>query len=374
MRPLRKNIHTMIQHKLQFDFLATQRIIQKIAQIDQFKGEWKQLDKDENKYLKELRKIATLQSIGSSTRIEGSSLTDAEIATLIKNLKISKLQTRDEQEVVGYYDTLEILIEQHKDIDLTLSNIHSLHNFLLKYSSKDQRHRGKFKELTNKVVATYPDGTTKVIFNTTEPYLTAKEMEELLQWTNQAFSDGEIHPLIIIGTFIYEFLSIHPYQDGNGRLSRLLTNLLLLKSDYKFVLYVSLEHIIESKKKEYYQALMDGQKDSYKERERIHLWLLFFLDSLRELTLKLEQKVKEYRKLGGYLNERQQEILKYIRENQPVKMINISKGLPQYTQASIKKDLQYLAAEFEIEKIGDNRGTIYIIKQQDSSKDTIYEI
>jgi Fic family protein len=366
MRPLRKNIHTMIQNKLQFDFLATQRIIQKIAQIDQFKGEWKQLDKDENKYLKALRKIATLQSIGSSTRIEGSSLTDAEIATLIKNLKISKLQTRDEQEVVGYYDTLEILIEQHKEIDLTLSNIHSLHNFLLKYSSKDQRHRGKFKELTNKVVATYPDGTTKVIFNTTEPYLTAKEMEELLQWTNQAFSDGEIHPLIIIGTFIYEFLSIHPYQDGNGRLSRLLTNLLLLKSDYKFVLYVSLEHIIESKKREYYQALMDGQKDRYKETERIHVWILFFLDSLRELTLKLEQKVKEYRKLGGYLNERQQEILKYIRENQPVKMINISKGLPQYAQASIKKDLQYLVAEFEIEKIGDNRGTIYIIKKQES--------
>jgi Fic family protein len=356
----------MIEDKLQFNFLITQRIIQKIAQIDQFKGEWKQLDKDENKYLKELRKIATLQSIGSSTRIEGSSLTDAEIATLIKNLKISKLQTREEQEVIGYYDTLEILIEQYKDIDLTISNIHSLHNMLLKYSSKDHRHRGKFKELTNKVVATYPDGTTKVIFNTTEPYLTSKEMDELLQWTNQAFSEGEIHPLILIGTFIYEFLSIHPYQDGNGRLSRLLTNLLLLKSDYKFVLYVSLEHIIESKKKEYYQALMDGQKNRYKENEQIHLWILFFLDSLQELISKLEQKVKEYRKLGGYLNERQKAILKYIQENQPVKMVNVSNGLPHYSQASIKKDLQYLATEFEIEKIGNNRGAIYIVKKQES--------
>jgi Fic family protein len=356
----------MIENKLQFGFLTTQRIIQKIGQIDQFKGEWKQLDKEENRYLKELRKVATIQSIGSSTRIEGSTLTDAEIATLIKNLKISKLQTRDEQEVVGYYDTLEMLIDNYSNIDLTKSNIHSLHNLLLKHSSKDTRHRGRFKELTNKVVATYRDGTTRTIFNTTEPFLTEKEMDELVEWTDKAFADGEIHPLIIIGTFVYEFLSIHPYQDGNGRLSRLLTNLLLLKSEYKFVLYVSLEHIIEQKKKEYYQALMEGQKDRYKETERIDKWLLFFLDSLSELILKLEQKLKEYRKIGGYLNDRQKEILAYIQENQPVKSADISKKLPLYTEATIKKDLQYLAAEFEIEKIGNNRGTVYVIKKKES--------
>ena len=354
----------MMYSKLQFDFLTTQRLIQKIGQIDQFKGEWKQLGKEENRYLKELRRIATIQSIGSSTRIEGSTLTDAEVATLIKNLKISKLQTRDEEEVVGYYETLEMLIDSYRDIDLTISNLHSLHNLLLKFSTKDTRHRGKFKELTNKVVATYPDGTTRVIFNTTEPYLTAKEMENLVEWTNKAFADAEIHPLIIIGTFIYEFLSIHPYQDGNGRLSRLLTNLLLLKSDYKFVLCISFEHIIENKKKEYYQALMEGQKNRYNNTERIDKWLLFFLESLSELIIKLEQKLKEYRNLGGYLNERQKVVLNYIQQNQPVKMNDISKALPQYTQATIKKDLQYLVVEFEVEKLGENRGTVYIIKNK----------
>jgi Fic family protein len=356
----------MIEEKLEFGFAITQRIIQKIGQIDQFKGEWKQLDKAENRYLRELRKIATIQSIGSSTRIEGSTLTDAEIATLIKNLKISKLQTRDEQEVVGYYDTLEMLIENYKDVDLTISNIHYFHNLLLKYSTKDVRHRGRFKELTNKVVATYPDGTTRVIFNTTEPFLTEKEMNELVEWTNKAFSDAEIHPLIIIGTFVYEFLSIHPYQDGNGRLSRLLTNLLLLKSDYKFVMYVSLEHIVENKKKEYYQALMEGQKDRYKQTERIDTWLLFFLESLSDLILKLEQKLKEYRKIGGYLNERQKEILAFIQENQPVKSGDISSKLPQYSTATIQKDLLYLVAEFELEKMGNSRGTVYIIKKKES--------
>ena len=352
----------MIQEKLQFDFLTTQRIIQKIGQIDQFKGEWKQLDKKENRYLKELRRIATIQSIGSSTRIEGSSMTDVEIASLIKNLKISKLQTRDEQEVGGYYDTLETIIGNAGDIDLTLSNIHTLHNLLLKYSIKDNRHRGRFKQLTNKVVAAYPDGTTRVIFNTTEPFLVEKEMTELVDWTNSTVSSGEMHPLIIIATFIYEFLSIHPYQDGNGRLSRLLTNLLLIKLEYKFVLYVSFEHIIEQKKAAYYQALMEGQRNRYKDSERIDKWVLFFLDSLSELILKLEQKLKEYRNLGGYMNERQKEILSYIQTNQPIKLGDITKIFPQYSAATIKKDLQYLVNEFEIEKLGNNKGTVYKIK------------
>lgn len=351
----------MIHAKLQFDFLSTQRIIQKIGQIDQFKGEWKQLDKAENRYLKELRKIATIQSIGSSTRIEGSTLTDVEIASLVKNLKISKLQTRDEQEVGGYYDTLETIIENADSIDLTLSNIHTLHNLLLKYSSKDDRHRGKFKELTNSVVAAYPDGTTRVVFNTTEPFLVDKEMSELVDWTNNAFSTGEIHPLIIISTFIYEFLSIHPYQDGNGRLSRLLTNLLLIKLDYKFVLYVSFEHIIEQKKAAYYQALMEGQKNRYKAEERIDKWTIFFLDSLSELILKLEQKLKEYKNIGGYMNDRQKAVLNYIQTNQPIKLGDLTKDLPQYSAAILKKDLQYLVNEFEIEKLGNNRGTIYKI-------------
>jgi Fic family protein len=352
----------MLENKLQFDFLTTQKIIQLIGQIDQFKGEWKQLDKEENKYLKALRKIATIQSVGSSTRIEGSSLTDADIASLIKNLKVSKLQTRDEQEVVGYYDTLETIFENYSHIDLSLSSIHSLHNLLLKYSTKDHKHRGRFKELTNQVVATYPDGTTKVVFNTTEPFLVPKEMEELIEWVNKAFSEKLMHPLVVIGIFVYEFLSIHPYQDGNGRISRLLTNLLLIKNDYKFVRYVALENIVEQKKAAYYQALMEGQKDRNSPNERIDKWLLFFLGSLNELVLKLEQKLKEFRQLGGYLNDRQKQVLQFVKEHQPVKIGDLAEGLPQYNAATIKKDLAYLVNELEIEKIGNNKGTVYYLR------------
>lgn len=353
-----------MEQKLQFDFATTQRIIQKIGQIDQFKGEWKNIDQEDNKYLKELRKIATIQSIGSSTRIEGSSLSDAEIASLIKNMKVNKLQTRDQQEVAGYYDTLDTILSSYEHIDISISNIHSLHNLLLKYSGKDTRHRGQFKELSNQVVATYPDGTARVIFKTTEPYLVSKEMDDLVKWTNESLASKAIHPLMVIGTFVYEFLSIHPYQDGNGRLSRLLTNLLLLNADYKFVQYVSLEHIVEGKKADYYQALMEGQKDRYSASERIDRWLLFFFDCLLELINKLERKVVDFKQLGGYLNDRQRDVLTYIQNHQPVKIGDISRSLSQYSIASLKKDLQYLVKELEIEKLGENKATIYIIKKK----------
>ncbi len=352
-----------MEQKLQFDFATTQKVIQQISRIDQFKGVWTNLDQEENRYLRELRKIATIQSIGSSTRIEGSSLTDAEISSLIKNLKISKIQSRDEQEVIGYYDTLETILANYADINLTLSNIHGLHNLLLKHSIKDDRHKGKYKEMTNQVVAAYPDGTTRVIFRTTEPYLVQKEMADLVDWTNDSIAKQEIHPLIVIASFVYEFLSIHPYQDGNGRLSRLLTNLLLMKHGYNFIQYISLEHIIEGNKKAYYQALMEGQKDRYNEQERIDRWILFFLNSLSDLIVKLEAKVKEFRALGGYLNERQKSVLEYIRQNQPVKIGDVIVSLKEYKSPSIKKDLQYLVKEMEIEKLGKNKGTVYIIRQ-----------
>lgn len=141
----------MMEEKLQFDFVTIQKVIQQRSKIDQFKGVWKNLDHEENRYLRELRKIATIQSIGSSTRIEGSTLTDVEISSLIKNLRVSKLQNREEQEVVGYHDTLETILANHADIHLTLSNIHGMHNLLLKYSTKDDRHKGKYKEMTNQV-------------------------------------------------------------------------------------------------------------------------------------------------------------------------------------------------------------------------------
>lgn len=355
--------------KLNFDFGTNQRILQLISYIDGFKGKWNIVENKENRYLKELRKIATIESIGSSTRIEGATLTDREVQDLLKDIKIAKLKTRDEQEVIGYYEVLELIYDHYSDINLSESYIKQLHQLLLKYSNKDERHRGTYKFLSNKVVSTYPTGEQRTIFATTEPALVAGEMQELVAWTNEQLepnistSLSMIHPLIVIGNFIYDFLRIHPFQDGNGRLSRLLTTLCLLQNDYAFVQYISFENHIEQHKKSYYEALMDGQKNRGTDHERIDSWLIFFLSSLKTLTEKLEQKYNVFKSKGGYLNDRQKLIRDFVKHIQPVKVSDLAKQFPEIGLSTLKKDLQYLRDEQVLTMIGKGKGTVYILNQ-----------
>lgn len=350
--------------KLNFDFQTNQKILNLISQIDLYKGRWNSIEKQENIYLKELRKIATIESIGSSTRIEGSTLTDKEIDELINNIKVSKLELRDEQEVIGYYDTLEIIYENYDNIKLSENYIKQLHANLLSYSDKDSRHRGEYKFISNKVVANYPNQIQKVIFNTTEVHLVQQEMNDVLSWSNNQLTNKEIHPLIIIANFIYEFLSFHPFQDGNGRLSRLLSTFLLLQEDYLFIQYISFEHLVEKTKKEYYQALMEGQRNRYKENENISRWILYFLDRLRILTQKLDEKYNLLKSKGGYLNDRQKRIKEYLLKNQPLKISDFVKHFNDINIHTIKKDLQYMKKEQIIASVGKGKGTIYIISKK----------
>jgi Fic family protein len=352
-----------INEKLNFSMKTSNLILKKISFIDTFNGKWNFIENKENRYLQELRKMATIESVGSSTRIEGVKLTDKEIEKIIANVKIEKLKTRDEQEVVGYWETLDTVIDNYKNIDITENYIKQFHSILLKYSDKDVKHKGSYKQLSNKVVATYPDGTQKTIFNTTEPHLVNKEMSELILWVNTTFKEEEIHPLIIIAVFVYEFLSIHPFQDGNGRLSRLLTTLLLLQQNYLFVQYVSFEKVIEDSKKAYYKALMEGQKDRNTEKEKLDNWILYFLDSMTVLIQRLEKKYEIHKETTTYLNDRQKNIKELIIKYQPVKISDLVKHLPDISRNTIKKDLTYLRKENIVEVIGKNKGTLYLMKK-----------
>ncbi|MBL4753097.1 MAG: Fic family protein [Flavobacteriales bacterium] len=350
---------TAMNQKLEFTGSVFQQIMKQLSVIDSFKGTWTSVELKHSKHLKELRKIATIESIGSSTRIEGATLTDAEVEKLLKSVKITKLTTRDQQEVVGYYDTLQIILDNYQDIELTERYIHQLHGILLKHSGKDQSHKGKYKTLSNQVVANYPDGTQRTIFRTTEPAMTAKEMEEILLWVNQRFAKADMHPVLITAAFVYEFLSIHPYQDGNGRLSRLMATLLLMRQGYEFTQYVSFEHIIEQRKDDYYRALMDGQKNRYKKTERIDKWVLFFLDCLVTLIKRLEAKYEMYSKLQKDLNQRQQEVLAFVKKQKKVQMREVEEALKHHSRNTLKKDLFYLVNEGLLLKTGERKGTRY---------------
>jgi Fic family protein len=349
--------------KLNFDFLTNQRVVQLIAAIDEYRGKWNVIEKHENRYLKELRKIATIESIGSSTRIEGSSMTDEEIQQLLKDVKITKFNTRDEQEVIGYYDVLELIFDNFSEIPLSENYIKQLHQLLLKHSDKDERHRGGYKNLSNKVVATYPTGEQKTVFETTEPALVAGEMFELIEWTNLQWTEKTIHPLIVLATFVYEFLSIHPFQDGNGRLSRLLTTLFLLQHGYDFIRYISFENHIEQNKKTYYDALMTAQRKRTTDEDIIDKWLLFFLESLKTLTEKLDMKYDLFKQKGGYLNERQKMLKEFIVERRTVKIADIFVAFPDISPNTLKKDLQYLKTEQIVTTVGKSKGTVYLIKE-----------
>lgn len=351
-----------ISKKMAFSSAVYQQLMQQLSIVDSFKGNWQAIELQHSKHLKELRKIATIESIGSSTRIEGATLTDGEVEKLLKTVKITKLKTRDEEEVVGYYEVLQVILDNYDTIKLTENYLHQLHGMLLKHSSKDQRHKGKYKNLSNKVVANYPDGTQRTIFKTTEPHLTLAEMQTLIEWTKERFKKADMHPLLITAVFVYEFLSIHPYQDGNGRLSKLMTTLLMMQQDYKFIQYVSFENIIEARKDDYYRALMYGQKNRGKATEQIDKWVLFFVECIVILTQRLGAKYITYSKLEKGLNERQQKIIAFIKKHKKAQIKDIDKAFAAYSRNTLKKDMALLVNEGMILKTGKGRGVTYHAK------------
>ena len=350
-----------MEKKLAFSVKTAQKLFASAARIDQFRGKWQFIEQIDNRYLRELRSLATIQSIGSSTRIEGATLTNLEVESLLKSVKITQFKTREEQEVVGYYEGLELILDQSAFIELSVSNIKALHNVLMKHSEKDQKHKGEFKKFSNQVVAKYPDGTVRTIFNTTEPLLVDKVMDELVEWANTELASKDFHSLFCIGAFVYEFLSIHPFQDGNGRLSRLLTTLLLLREGYEFVQYISFENIIESTKKDYYRSLMAGQQNRNTEDEIIGEWMLFFLSSLETLSQKLDEKYTRYLNLGGFLNQRQQQLLALVKERKAVKLADIITLFPDVSSRSLQRDFALLESEGLIERIGNGKLTAYSV-------------
>ena len=358
------DISKNMQTKLSFDSEIYQQLSQQLSVLDTFKGSWKIRESQHGQYLKELRKIATIESTGSSTRIEGARLTDQEVEKLLTSVKITRFESRDEQEVAGYYDALEVILDNYADIEISERYIHQLHGILLKHSDKDLHHRGKYKTSSNQVVANYPDGTQRTLFDPTPPHLTPMEMQQLIEWLNERMEKKDMHPLVYIAGFVYEFLSIHPYKDGNGRLSRLLTTLLMMKQDYEFIQYVSFENIIESTKDDYYRVLMEGQQNRYKDEERINTWVLYFMQCLITLTERLEAKYKTYSRLKTALNKRQQQVLDFVLDNEPVQLGDIEIVLKE-SRNTLKKDLAYLVREKLLLKTGDRKGTRYHILKKE---------
>ncbi|MBN2595502.1 MAG: Fic family protein [Marinifilaceae bacterium] len=339
-----------------FSLTLDWELIRLISQIDRFDASWTSIEKKEGQSLKQLKSIATVRSVGASTRIEGSKMSDQEVETLLKEIDITKIVDRDSQEVVGYFETLDLISASHEEISITENSLKNLHNILLKHSKKDSWHKGDYKQHSNAVEAKLPDGTRQIIFQTTEAgFPTQDAMRFLIDWY---ISDNETHPLVKCAIFAYEFVSIHPFQDGNGRLSRLLSTLLLLKHGYKWIQYVSFEYEIESRKTEYYRVLRNCQ--AQRPNEDVTDWIRFFFNALgniqHQLMVKLESKGVETK-----LSPREKSILTFIENNAGCKSGEIANklGIPNPT---VKRILPELLEKNLIEKFGTGPGTNYSMK------------
>ena len=337
-------------------------LLQELNQLDRFDAAWQAIERREQKTLKELKSMATVRSVGASTRIEGSHLSDKEVELLIENLDITTLRERDQQEVAGYYETLNLIGESYRDISISESSIKHLHNSLMRFSQKDGYHKGDYKISSNRVERTEADGTKTPIFETTAPgWATQDHMAALINWFH---NDTSTHPLIRVAIFVYEFLSIHPFQDGNGRLSRLLATLLLLKSGYVWIEYVSFEHEIEHRKKEYYKNLMDAQRN--RPGEDITEWVYFFLECLKNIQQQLLEKIKqkEQREAVGI---REQGIYAMVENNPGISSGKIAEKL-KIPNSTVKRILSELVASRNLIVHGAGRGTSYSIATTDLVK------
>ncbi len=291
-----------------------------LTEIDEFKGAWRALGSLAPDRLLALRRVATIESIGSSTRIEGSKLTDREVERLLADLEIKKFESRDEQEVAGYAAVIETVFAAWQHIPINENHIKQLHRDLLRYSDKDERHRGEYKKISNSVAAFDEDGKQiGIVFETATPFDTPRLMAELVAWLAEA-RDLRLHPLLIVAVFIVVFLEIHPFQDGNGRLSRILTTLLLLQAGYAYVPYSSLESVIENNKESYYLALRQTQGTIRTDAPNWQPWLVFFMRALQQQMRRLAVKVEHEKIVLADLPELAVKILDYACDHGRVTM------------------------------------------------------
>lgn len=328
---------------------APSEIWVKIARIDELKGRWNAGANLSPQLLGRLKRSVLVTSSGASTRIEGAKLSDEEVERLMAGIRIQKFADRDAQEVRGYFELLQNVFDSWQMVRFGENTIKHFHQELLKYGEKDRLHRGEYKKSENK----------GVLFDTAPAYLTPKLTQELVEWTRGTLEQKKYHPLLIIGNFLAEFLHIHPFTDGNGRLSRILTNLLMLQSGYVYVPYVSHEKLVEDKKPQYYIALRQSQKTFNTDAEDLVPWLSFFLDIV------LEQSQEAINLMSGEqiessLSPKQLAVWEYLNKVPEATPGEITAST-QVLRPTVNQTLTKLLKLKKIEKLGLGRSTRYRI-------------
>ncbi len=334
-------------------------VLSLISTIDEFKGAWRAFGTISPERLDALKRVATIESIGSSTRIEGGKLSDREVEKLMAGLSSTSFASRDAQEVAGYAKVMELVFTSWPYIPFNENHIQQLHRDLLTYVHKDEGHRGKYKTHENKVVARDAEGNVVgIVFETATPFDTPRLMVDLVAWYRVEKESRTLHPLLAIAVFIVTFLAIHPFEDGNGRLSRVLTTLLLLQAGYAYVPYSSLESVIEQNKGGYYMALRQTQITIDTAQQDWEPWLLFFLRSLHAQVKRLEKKVESEKIVLAALPDLSLRILDLTRERGRI-TLKSAVELTGANRNTAKQHLRKLLEAGHLTRYGAGRGVWY---------------
>lgn len=346
--------------RLNFNFDDMNYIFSLINEIDKLNTEFSLDNKLSPQWIKRLTQSIVITSSGASNRIEWNRLTNEEIESLYKNMRIKKFKTRDQQEVAWYIEVLETIFDSYNWMTFNEWLILQLHWMMLKYTEKDEWHRWHYKFWPNRVEARDSQwNLVKVIFNPTQPALTPIEMHDLIERIDTSLNEKKIHPLIIIANFLFEFLAIHPFQDWNWRMSRLLTNLLLLQQWYKFMPYISHETLIESQKADYYIALWKSQQTWKTDDENVFPRIKFFLGIIKKQA---EQSIglAKWENINLYLSDNQNIVWNYIYVNHPCSRKEIVEWtwLPEWT---IKQAINKLIGMWKIIRLWETRWIKYDI-------------
>ena len=328
-------------------------VLSLIAAIYKYAGKQELYLKQRPDELEKLVEIAKIQSTESSNAIEGIVTTNTRIKQLVEESTTPK--NRDEEEIAGYRDVLNIIHESFDAIPITKNYILQLHKIL--YSHMNNPIAGQTKTMQNYISATYPDGHTEVFFTPMAPFETPKALEKICEEYNRVIGNLEVEPLIAIPVFIHDFLCIHPFNDGNGRMSRLLTTLLLYRSGFYVGKYISLEAKIAKNKDLYYEALGKAQNGWHEGEEDVVPFIKYLLGTILAAYKDFEDR---FEIIGEKLPA-----LEMVRKATKNKIGKFSKQdireiCPSLSISSIEGSLRTLVKEGELMRGGSGKATYYV--------------
>jgi Fic family protein len=330
----------------------THGLLGTVREVGELKGKEELYRRQMPQALETLREVAVIQSTESSNRIEGVTAPPERIRALLAQKTTPR--DRSEQEIAGYRDVLNAVHANHEGMDFTPNLVLQLHRDLFRYSPSPG---GRWKAAPNDITERRADGTTRVRFHPVEPHLTPVAMGELHQGLNALWAEGGIDKLLLIPAYVLDFLCVHPFSDGNGRMARLLTLLLLYRADIGVGRFISLEKIVEDTKESYYEALYRSSQGWHEGQHDLLPWIEYFLGVLVAAYREFVERVDT---LGAARGAKTEMVLLAIRHlPREFRMVDVERMCPTVTRDMIRVVINKLKKTGELERVGEGRGAVW---------------